>query len=219
MTIPQLIQKQVPLGCTVVFTLKTGQEVAGTLVEMSRDHVAVEQNDGIATILIDTIGSWKVILPGRLQQETPQPASNNLSTTQETSSSTNANDDNSRELLHILTEIRIKFDAHIDTLKPLEPISANFEITDEELRSWQKSGTANIWNSAKSKYEYATKINELSKKFGRIQPIIAQLKTIEARFPRSLAVNVNWLFSITYLEILLKVQSYTKKYPLFPEIR
>lgn len=198
MTIPQLIQKQVPLGCTVVFTLKTGQEVAGTLVEMSRDHVAVEQNDGIATILIDTIGSWKVILPGRLQQETPQPASNNLSTTQETSSSTNANDDNSRELLHILTEIRIKFDAHIDTLKPLEPISANFEITDEELRSWQKSGTANIWNSAKSKYEYATKINELSKKFGRIQPIIAQLKTIEARFPRSLAVKRQLAF-LNYL--------------------
>jgi hypothetical protein len=61
MTIPQLIQKQVPLGCTVVFILKTGQEVAGTLVEISRDHVAVEQNDGVTTILIDTIGSWKVV--------------------------------------------------------------------------------------------------------------------------------------------------------------
>jgi len=194
MTIPQLIQKQVPLGCTVVFILKTGQEVAGTLVEISRDHVAVEQNDGVTTILIDTIGSWKVVSSDIQQRETLQTTSDNLSTIHETSTSTNAKDDNSRELLQILTEIRIKFDAHIGALKALEPIPANFEVTDEELRSWQKSDTANIWNSAKNKYEYAAKMNELSKKFGRIQPVIAQLKTIESRFPRSLAVKRQMAF-------------------------
>lgn len=188
MTIAQLIQKQVPLGSGVIFILRTGQEVSGTLIEMGQDHITVEQDDGATTVLIDTIGSWKVV-PHAARQE---PIQSKLDDQTEADIHPEYQQDKAesrRNYQHVITEIRIKFDAHISALKPLEPVSSNFEIADQELRSWQKSGTANIWNSAKSKYEYATKMNELSKKFGRIQPVIAQLKTIEARFPRSLAVK------------------------------
>jgi tetratricopeptide (TPR) repeat protein len=187
MTISHLIQKQVPLGSSVIFTLKSGKEVAGMLSEMSRDHVALEQTDGIATILIETIGSWKVISLEARQHQASQRDVEIISKTQE---SPHTDENNTIDAqLQLLREIQVKFDAYINALHLLEPTPFSFEITEDELRSWQKSDAANAWNSAKNKFEYAAKINELSGKFGRIQPIIAQLKTIEARFPRSLSVK------------------------------
>ncbi|GAB4549408.1 MAG: hypothetical protein OHK0023_13880 [Anaerolineae bacterium] len=106
MTISQLIQKQIPLGGKVVFILKTGQEVAGTLVEMSRDHVVVEQNDGATTILVDIIGSWKVTSADSPHQETSQLHSKSLSAIEgeETPSITGTTDNHNRELEQILDD-------------------------------------------------------------------------------------------------------------------
>lgn len=197
MTIAQLIQKQIPLGSGVIFILRTGQEVSGTLIEMSQDHITVEQDDGATTVLIDTIGSWKVV-PHAARQEQIQSKLDDQTEADIYPEYQQDKAESRKDYQHVITEIKIKFDAHISALKPIEPVSSNFEIADQELRSWQKSGTANIWNSAKNKYEYAAKINELSGKFGRIQPIIAQLKTIEARFPQSLAVKRQIAF-LSYL--------------------
>jgi len=198
MTIAQLIQRQVSLGNVVTFILKTGQEITGTLIEMSRDHVVVEQEDGTATILIDTIGSWKVKpLPVTLEEISPVKAEiqETVATPTDTSILNHTNDEQFR---HTLIEIKIRFNSHISALKPLELVSSNFQIPEDELRSWRKSGTDTIWNSAKNKYEYAVKINELSGKFGRIQPVIAQLKMIAARYPHSLSVKRQ----VTYLAYL-----------------
>ena len=46
-----------------------------------------------------------------------------------------------------------------------------------------------IWNRIKDKYEYAVKINELSVKFGRIQPIINDLRSLASWFPTSASVK------------------------------
>lgn len=202
MSIAQLIQKKIPLDSQVVFILKTGQEISGILIEMSREHVVVEQNDGSITILIDTIGSWKAVFSDvsqhKIVQLDPETSSRTPEITPIIATNHNHDHDEKQELSSKLMEIKMKFGAYIEALRPLEPVPANFEIEDNELRVWQKSDAMNIWNSAKSKYEYATKINELSKKFGRIQPVIAQLKTIEAQFPKSLAVKRQ----IAFLEYL-----------------
>ena len=57
----QLIQRQVPIGSKVVFSLKTGREVSGILVEIGKDHVTLEDGDKSTTILIEMIGSWEVL--------------------------------------------------------------------------------------------------------------------------------------------------------------
>lgn len=187
MDIAQLIQKQVRLGSLVIITLKTGQQVSGTLVEISINHVLVEQSDGNTTILIDAIGSWKVLSSDSGQEHLSSPRSNPQDSAEE--ATVIVDDSAITSLRQVLHEIRVRFEARLDALQSIDPDSPDFQIDEEELRSWGKSGASSIWQSAKSKYEYAVKVNELGGKFGRVQPIIAQLKTIEARYPRSLAVK------------------------------
>lgn len=184
MTIVHLIQRQVALGSCVTFTLKTGQEVNGTLTEIGRDYVVIEENSGVATILVETIGSWKVSSAPATNSVVVPPAHEPV---QEPSGSLdNGSVDESEDLLK---ENKIRFDAYLDTRRPLEIIAPSFQNADDELREWQRSGAINAWNSAKSKYEYALKVNELSGKFGRIQPIKVQIKTITAQYPSSLTAN------------------------------
>lgn len=54
----RLIQQKVPIGSQVKFSLKTGRESSGVLVEIGRDHITVENRDAPATILTEMIGAW-----------------------------------------------------------------------------------------------------------------------------------------------------------------
>ncbi len=193
MTIVHLIQRQIPLGSCVTFTLKTGQEVTGTLTEIGRDYVVIEENSGVATILVETIGSWKVSSAPATNSVTVPPAHKPVQ-----APSGNLDNGSIDESGDLLKEIKIRFDAYLETRRPLEIIAPSFEISDDDLREWQRSGAVTAWNRAKSKYEYALKVNELSGKFGRIQPIIAEIKTITAHYPSSLTAN-RLLAYMTYL--------------------
>ena len=59
--IVQLIQRQVKIGDNVTFSLKNGSEASGVLIEIGRDHLTMENNEGITTILIGMIGSWDIL--------------------------------------------------------------------------------------------------------------------------------------------------------------
>ena len=48
----QTIQRQIPIGSTVIFSLKDGQEVSGVLIEIGRDHVTLENAGDSVTILL-----------------------------------------------------------------------------------------------------------------------------------------------------------------------
>jgi len=56
----RLIQRQVSIDDHVIFTLNTGKEVSGILAEISRSHVAIEQEGKYTTLLPHVIGSWEV---------------------------------------------------------------------------------------------------------------------------------------------------------------
>ena len=83
-----------------------------------------------------------------------------------------------------LSEIEKQFNNQIETAKfELEPPDLTFPA--EELTGWQSTTVAGEWIRIKNKYENAKKINELSAKFGRIQPLVIDLKSLAVRFPNS----------------------------------
>ena len=88
------------------------------------------------------------------------------------------------EVFRKLLEIEVRFQAHLQAAK-IELKPANFSFVNEEFYEPHKAEATAIWERIKNRYENATKINELSTKFGRIQPLIQELKSLAKRFPTS----------------------------------
>ena len=61
----------------------------------------------------------------------------------------------------------------------------DFTFPAGELKGWQNSDIAGKWLQIKNKYENAHRIDELSTKFGRIQPLFIELTPLVRRFPNS----------------------------------
>ena len=87
-----------------------------------------------------------------------------------------------------LDEIDNRFKNEIDRSK-IELKSPDFTFPSPELKGWQNTDVVAKWLQIKNKYENAQKINELSAKFGRIQPLIIELKSLVRRFPNSPSLN------------------------------
>ena len=87
-----------------------------------------------------------------------------------------------------LDEIEDRFQNEIENTNiELEPPDVTFPA--EELMGWQKTSVAGKWLQIKNKYENAQRINELSVKFGRIQPLLMEVKSLVRRFPISPALK------------------------------
>lgn len=102
----------------------------------------------------------------------------------EDSSESTSSDDLEEHASEKLAEIENRFSAEIQSAKlELKPPDLTFPA--EELEAWQQTDVAARWLQIKNRYENAQKIGELSAKFGRIQPILADLKSLVRRFPES----------------------------------
>ena len=80
----------------------------------------------------------------------------------------------------------------------LELRQPDFTFPAKELTGWQNTDVYAKWVKIKNKYDYAQKIEEFSVKFGRIQPLIAELKSLTERFPNSSALKqvIAYFYSI-----------------------
>ncbi len=83
-----------------------------------------------------------------------------------------------------LTEIVTRYNTEIN-ISSIELEVPDFTFPAKELTSWQNTDIAGKWLQIKNKYENAQKINELSTKFGRIQPLLMEVKSLVRRFPNS----------------------------------
>lgn len=177
----QLIQRQIPIGSTVTFSLKDGREIHGTLIEIGRDHVTIEGNNETITILTDQIGTWRVS-----QENAPNNEKTSLPKEENLSSKPSMLGDQSvtRKLLEI--EARFKTKTQSATLNFHIP---DFVLPETEIKGQNSDAATAIWNRVKDKYFYAEKINELSLKFGRIQPIIIDLRNLADQFKGSNAIR------------------------------
>ena len=83
-----------------------------------------------------------------------------------------------------LDKIEDRFKNEIEDAKfELKPPDLTFPA--KELTGWQNSDIAGKWLQIKNKYENAQRINELSNKFGRIQPLLTELTPLVRHFPNS----------------------------------
>lgn len=204
----QLIQRQVPIGSRVSFALKSGREVSGILVELGRDHITLECDAGHATILTETIGAWQVLadLPVQTKEEASIPDKESTQVVSLTESTPLASPEQpvtspeppTPEVLKKLLEIEARFQARSQAaiIRLREP---DFVFPANELKGKHTADASVIWNRVKDKYRYAEKINELSAKFGRVQPLIVELNGLAERFPKSHTVKRH----LAYLQWLL----------------
>jgi tetratricopeptide (TPR) repeat protein len=196
----KLIQRQVPLGSKVIFWLKDGREVSGELVELGRDHITLENERGLATILVEMIGSWESITDELVSDEKinitgptfskpeTKPASASIKTKpteQEvaTITTTPIPQESLEPVVRKLIEIEARFQAQFQTAG-VELEEPEFSLPSSEMpkQYTQKKQLEEKWNTIASRYKYAKSVNELSKEFGRIRPIVAQLESLVKRF-------------------------------------
>lgn len=175
----QLIQRQIPIGSAVIFTLKDGHEVRGVLIEIGRDHVTVDSAGESVTILTEMIGTWHIPKGSEsLQQEPPKsmlaPASPPESSDQETI----------KKLLEI--EARFQVQQQVPSLQVKVP---DFGFPADEIKGTLSTNAQTVWHRIKDKYQYAEKVNELSAKFGRIQPLVQELASLAEHFPHSSTIK------------------------------
>ena len=190
----RLIQQKVPLGSYVKFSLKTGKEISGTLTEIGQEHITVDTKNGSGTVLIEMIGSWEIL--GSEEQDSDnarhdireKPPDDNRVTDVPEKPVSPPPDSLSSEAIKAISDIQNRFDAQIQSAD-LELRQPDFTFPADELTGWQNTTVAGEWHRIKNKYEYAKKINELSTKFDRTQPIVAKLDSLADRFPNSIALK------------------------------
>ena len=208
----RLIQEQVPLESQVKFVLQGGGDVLGKLVEIGREHlkIGVEGNQSPVTIPIDRVSYWQVLTdvsdngqndaaagvdaqPGKpLGEASSDGPATAAEEKPEAEQAENSNPDAlsdveveiEKKLVEIETRFRVKCQSAKIALK--EP---DFKFPEQELRDNQKKDAAKRWDRVQNKYQNAKKINELSSTFGRIQPIVSELKDLAKRFPNSASIK------------------------------
>ncbi len=203
----KLIQRQVSLGSKVIFWLKDGREVSGELVELGRDHITLKNEKGLATILVEMIGSWEtiaselapdekidIIEPASSKPETkPTSVSTKTEPTEQevgTMTLSPIPQESLEPVVKKLIEIEARFDARLQTAK-IELEEPGFALSPSEMPKQysKKKKVEEKWSTIVNRYQYAKNVNELSKDFGRIQPIRAQLESLAQFHPDSVAIK------------------------------
>ena len=195
----RLIQEQVPLERRVKFILQGGGDVSGKLVEIGRKHlkIEIEENQAPVTIPIDRVSYWQLLAgtpqngqddadvvvdaqPDKPLDTLPvdkTPTEKVSETDQAEDLETSALSDAEIEKEKKLVEIETRFQAKCQSAK-IEIKEPDFKFPEKEFSDTKKKDMAKLWGPIQSKYQNAKKINELSSKFGRIQPIVTELENL-----------------------------------------
>ncbi len=185
-----LIQRQVPIGSKVTFILKNGREISGELVEIGRDHISLENESGLVTILVEMIGGWEVIT-----SETVETVPNDKFITSEEGTETDEQAVDKKpaipeQIIRKLIEIEAHFKAQLEAAWfELEEPDFSLPPSEKPKQRTKAKTVEGLWDRVVNRYQYAKKVNELGKQYGRIQPIIQQLRELSALIPFSATVK------------------------------
>lgn len=178
----QLIQRQIPIGSTVIFSLKDGREASGVLVEIGREHVTIDSAGETVTVLVEMIGTWRVLKSVEPMPQEQFPASKSAPAPLPSLESTD------QETIKKLLEIEVRFQTQ-QQVSSLQIKAPDFVFPSDEIKGKTSANALTVWNRIKDKYQYAEKINELSTKFGRIQPLVLELSSLARQFPHSASIK------------------------------
>jgi tetratricopeptide (TPR) repeat protein/AAA+ ATPase superfamily predicted ATPase len=184
MMLSQIIQRQVSIGSTVIFSLKDGREISGILIEIGLDHVTLESTGEAVTVLTDMIGAWRI--PKGAEPESQQQAL--TEPVQAIIPKQNLADPVDQEAIKKLLEIEARFQAQ-QQVSSIQVNAPDFVFPASEIKGKNAAGALVVWNRIRDKYQYAEKVNELSVKFGRIQPIMHELASLAEQFRSSASIK------------------------------
>lgn len=98
-----------------------------------------------------------------------------------------------RHISDIIIEIQARFRAQMDTAA----IQVDHLDFAGELPAGHDAATMTGWDRIRNRYQYAVKVKELDRKFGRIQPIISYLESIVNRYPESPIIHSHLAYLYT----------------------
>ncbi|MDE0026632.1 MAG: ATP-binding protein [Spirochaetaceae bacterium] len=184
-----VIQRRVPIGSRVTFFCKDERTITGILIEIARDHLTIEDDQRQVTVLLQTITGWEIPTNGNGTSASPKFVP---SAGAESSSATPA-DQSDLAARTIIVEVTARFQAQSET--------AAIRIRDADFSGDLDVSTdreaATIWDRVRNRYKYAEKVNELSGKFGRIQPLILDLGALAGRYPISPKIHAHLAYLYT----------------------
>jgi tetratricopeptide (TPR) repeat protein len=181
--VTNLIQKQVGLGKNVTFYLNNNTEVQGVLIEIGLEHVVIQMDLKVQTILGSMIGSWVV------EDEASVVAISEKPVSPATIGSIGQNIvPDTKEILEKMLRIEANFDAQIEN-NGMQLIVPEIVIMKSEEKLLRDSQISTGWSKVRSKYDYALKVNEIGDKYGRMHNIVAELEGLLRLAPESLTFN------------------------------
>jgi tetratricopeptide (TPR) repeat protein len=183
MSLSQLIQTDIPIGSGAIFTLKDGQQIKGILVRIGLDHVALDSDGESITILLEMIGTYRC-----LKCPDPEPMDETSGPTLPPEPKAPSPKPTDQEAIKKYLEIKTLFEAQ-QQVSSIQVKIPDFVFPANEIKGKQSASALTVWNRVKDKYQYAEKINELSAKFGRIQPLVVELTSLGEQFPHSASVK------------------------------
>ena len=188
----QIIQEQLlqEVGNNVKIFLKGGQEIFGTVADVRETYVIVRKANGRSTPLaielisgVDSVDGELPVARAETTEVPPPPKSVALTSTyvpQEihtpvpTTVQSNGIDP---EVQARLIKIDAFFSGKIAGSK-IEVQAPDFLVPQEELKGQKPKEGIAAWDRIRQRYEYAARINELGSKYGRMQPIINELRSL-----------------------------------------
>ena len=184
-----VIQRQLPIGSRVSFLRKDGRTINGILSEIGRDHITIEDDQRYVTVLLGEITGWEIAADN---DDSKASSSHITPSTSDSFPAVSRNVDD-QDVAKIMIEVEARFRAQLDTAT----IQLSHSGFSEELPVKDDADAAAIWDRIRNRFQYASRINELSGKFGRIQPIIHDLETISERYQDSPEVHSNLAYLYT----------------------
>lgn len=184
-TASQLLQKQLTINDHVTIRLKTGQEIEGLVTELDAEYIVLNHDSRLATVLVDTIGSWELLRKSTATPMEPGVPSQHVQTEKITEPS----------VLKKMVTIEAKYGAKIESAR-LTMITPDFSVPVTEFSGRRKEEALRLWSRVTEKYKYAEKIQETHPKFGRIQVIVGDLEILVNWYPTSSLLKEHLAFCL-----------------------
>lgn len=194
-----LMQKAVSPGDQVKLFMKSGQEIEGSVQELTDQYIQMTVEGKISYVLYEMIGAWEVFRKRKSDLDIGTQNGDGINEQNIEKNSKLTINSKVREWIgsfgdlneHQYDMLNQMNKAYIGINKP------NFEKVSEEIKSIGDQEILNLWNRTCDMFNYANKINEINPKFGRMREIVNNTKRISAVFPfiRSVkAVNAYFHF-------------------------
>ncbi|MGV8122502.1 MAG: DNA-binding protein [Candidatus Xenobiia bacterium LiM19] len=185
-SLSDIMRRQIPVGAQATFTLDNGREISGQVIEIGTNHVSLKADGNVSTLFIKMVGAW--IVKGSAQQDdntaVQQVATGDDSLEAKSSSVSDNEEIPESEINFEINRIEAFFEEALKNAE-LKLIPPDFSFPEDEIYGKNRKEGQKLWNSINNRYTNAAKLKELDVKFGKVQLILYDLKSLNSLFPES----------------------------------